>query len=129
MHSPSFHDPLIKYVCELYITLGCLVCKALKIVYLSHSFSFLLRNLNISQIFAINELMHFPRNFQILNILSPNKLYWIWFISNFILYLIRAIILLSQSETNKTFDLWNEYHFCSLVAKYLWYTLICLSLA
>ena len=67
-----------------------LLFKALKIMYLFQTFSILKRNQNISQIFAIIELMDFPRNFQTSNITSRKKLYYISFILNFLLYLIRA---------------------------------------
>ena len=65
-------------------------------------FSFLIRNLNISQIFAIIELMDFQRNFQRSNITSSKKYYYISFILNFLLYLMRAIgqnLLLYQTSS------------------------------
>ena len=89
-HIPSSfndHPILIRHTWNL-------VCDALKIMYLSQIFSFLNRNMNISQIFALFKLMDFPIKFQILNITSQNKPYYISFILDFLLYLIRALVVI-----------------------------------
>ena len=55
--------------------------------------------------------MDFPINFQILNITSPKNLYYISFILNFLLKLIRALVLgWVGSRVFKT-DLASIFHF------------------
>ena len=91
-----------------------LVCDALKIMHLSPTFSFLERNMNISQIFAKFKLMDFPIKFQILNITSQKKSYYISFISNFLLYLIRAIIIIN------CYTFWLLTYWSNLIRDYKW---------